>query len=338
MLVDINKIINDIFIYLSARQKKVIFGRFGLNGRKKTLQEIGDELRVTRERVRQIEKQSIKKLRTAVHKTGDEIANFAERHILACGGVRRDDYFISDIIHHFKFDSKIPYLENKIRFIIFIKNKPYYSEEDEEMNAYWYYSSKHQEDFLNFVKKIEKLLKSKDKKEILEDKLYLNHCKNIIDCHLLSIPKKFAVNSFGDFGFADWAEINPKNIRDKIYLLLKKTEKPLHFKKIASEIYKHQISKKIPHVQTVHNELIRDKRFVLVGRGIYALKEKGFYPGTVKEIIARIIKENGPLEKKKIVELVKSQRIVKDTTIALNLHNRKNFIRLEDGKFDIREI
>jgi hypothetical protein len=91
-------------------------------------------------------------------------------------------------------------------------------------------------------------------------------------------------------------------------------------------------------VQTVHNELIKDSRFVLVGRGVYALKEWGYEPGQVKDIITKILRENGPLTQGEILERVSKQRLVKENTILLNLSNKKNFLRDSQGKYKVLEI
>ncbi len=90
--------------------------------------------------------------------------------------------------------------------------------------------------------------------------------------------------------------------------------------------------------QTVHNELIKDPRFVLIGRGIYALKEWGYEPGEVKDVITRIIKKAGKsLSKKDIVSRVMEQRMVKENTISQNLSNRKHFSRDSEGKYFVNE-
>ena len=49
---------------LSARERRVLELRYGLNGEHpRTLDEVGKTFNVTRERIRQIESQSLKKLR-----------------------------------------------------------------------------------------------------------------------------------------------------------------------------------------------------------------------------------------------------------------------------------
>lgn len=56
--------IQEVLSTLTEREEKVIRLRFGLdNGRTWTLEEIGKEFNVTRERIRQIEAKAIKKLK-----------------------------------------------------------------------------------------------------------------------------------------------------------------------------------------------------------------------------------------------------------------------------------
>jgi len=56
--------LNQVLETLSPREKKVLVMRFGLeDGKPKTLEEVGREFRVTRERIRQIEAKAIRKLK-----------------------------------------------------------------------------------------------------------------------------------------------------------------------------------------------------------------------------------------------------------------------------------
>ena len=120
-------------------------------------------------------------------------------------------------------------------------------------------------------------------------------------------------------------------MKDKAYLVFKKENKPLHFTEVAS-----LIDSALP--QTVHNELIKDSRFVLVGRGIYALKEWGYERGYVKDVIFKVLKSaQKPLDREEILEKVLEQRIVKKNTVLLNLSNKNYFLRTSEGNYTIKE-
>jgi len=137
----------------------------------------------------------------------------------------------------------------------------------------------------------------------------------------LEISKKIQKNEEGFYGLKSWPEINPRGIKDRAYLIFKKIGRPLHFTEVANLI-------EGAHLQTVHNELIRDQRFVLVGRGKYALAEWGYFPGQVKDVILKILIDKGrPMTKEEILEEVKKQRLVKENTIFLNLSNKEYFER-----------
>lgn len=56
--------------YLKPREREVIKMRFGFNGPCMTLEEIGDKLQITRERVRQIEARAKRKLMVLLRKRG----------------------------------------------------------------------------------------------------------------------------------------------------------------------------------------------------------------------------------------------------------------------------
>jgi hypothetical protein len=118
------------------------------------------------------------------------------------------------------------------------------------------------------------------------------------------------------------------------YLALKRHGSPMHFGEVAKAIS--ELFNKRAHEATCHNELIKDKRFVLVGRGLYALTEWGYSRGVVKDVIKSIL-AGGPLNKKEIVERVKRERYVKDGTILVNLQDTRLFTRHTDGTFAIKE-
>ncbi len=335
---NIDQLLEGLFADFTPKQRRVLTGRFGLKtGVRQTLQAIGDELKITRERVRQIEEQAIKKISKRVEHEAAWILEATEKHLRTSGGVRREDVFLKEVAHTLRLPASVKFPERKLSFLFVVAKRPGFAKETDEMNGYWFIDDKAKVKFQDFVKEVNGFLKSAKKEEVLNKKTYQAYCKNLISYHLLSIPKFFGTNVFGDFGLRDWPEIEPKTIRDKVYLVLRKHEAPLHFEHIANYIAKYGLDKKPAHVQTVHNELIKDDRFVLVGRGIYALKEHGFEKGTVREVIAKFLKKHGSLSSTEVVKLVNEQRWLKENTILLNLQNRRYFRRTQSGRYEIRE-
>ena len=121
---------------------------------------------------------------------------------------------------------------------------------------------------------------------------------------------------------------------DEYWDTLKREGKPLHFLKTAQSIGE-QITKRPVHAQTVHNELIKDNRFVLVGRGLYALNEWGYQPGIVRDVIKAVLAKHGPLSKDELIKKVLQERHVKENTILINLQNKDHFQKTVDGRFGV---
>ena len=115
---------------------------------------------------------------------------------------------------------------------------------------------------------------------------------------------------------------------------MKENGKPMHFSAITEAVEKAGFQKKKVTNQAIHNELIKDDRFVLIGRGIYALTEWGYKKGNVSAIIKQVLIEAGePLERDEIVRRVLRSRQVKATTILLNLQSQPHFERVGRGVF-----
>ena len=140
----------------------------------------------------------------------------------------------------------------------------------------------------------------------------------------------------GLWGLAKWPTVNPRNIRDKIFVVLEAKKEPMHFSDIAEAISKSEFRRKNVTIQAIHNELIKDPRFILIGRGIYALNSWGYARGTVADIITNILKEAGePLTREEIVKRVLRARKVKETTVLLNLQNKKLFSKVDKDSYEL---
>ena len=345
---DINyvKICQDLLGDLPQRTKDVILRRFGLKkpGQKETLEAIGESYGITRERVRQIEEDGMAKLKPKIGKY-QEIFQYFTNQLNANGGLKKEDILLN------LFGGKI--LQNHVFFLLTLSAPFTRFSETKDIYSLWAIDS----NFLTLAKKaigsFYNILEEKKSPLIIEDlepyQIFGKELeKQTINClssqallSYLEISKLIQQNPEGLFGLKDWPEINPRGIKDKAYLILKKEAKPLHFTKVAQLIGKANLGWKFfhPNLQSVHNELIRDPRFVLVGRGLYALRDWGYISGVVKDIIFKVLKEkNEPLSKKEIVENVLKQRFVKENTILLNLNNKEYFLRTPKGKYTIREI
>lgn len=375
---DAVEIINNLFSELTDRERDVLIRRYGLHsGKKETLESIGQAHDLTRERIRQIETSSVKKLqglnnlnsyvdnlKKVILQLLEEHAGVMEKDYLldslvsfSLGGFKTKDqdemvhknylnFLITKLLHsefeelnnskHFKAMYKLKYqdiehLEEIARELADIVHEAKEIYETEELiqkaidiESY----NKHREKIkINNVIDISNVLKNEF---FEEDADLVNNNKPVYS--ILKALKKVDQNRFGHWGVHNSREIKPKTINDKIYLILKNHEKPLHFAEIADYINKISFDHKIANAATVHNELILDNKYVLVGRGLYGLKEWGFKKGTVADVIADILVELGkPLTRNEIINKVLEKRVVKKATIILALMNRDRFIRVEGG-------
>lgn len=340
-----NAIIEELFSVLDQRQKRVLTKRYGLdNGEEMTLAELGKLFTVTRERIRQIEASALTEVRKKA-KEGhiDQLVKVAVEKLKQSGGVRREDHLLSEI-KHFADGKEMPVnFASQVRFLLEISGQIFYHREDDALNSHWHLSFEHQKKAFEFLEALVNHLHDK-KHETLHDKRFneffdevikLQKLEKEVASHYLAISKKFGKNIYGDFGLTEWEEVNPKVSRDWIYLILKKAAKPLHFGEIATEIRRIRPAKKT-NTQTIHNELIKDKRFLLVGRGIYGLREADELPaGTIRDILVHILQQAGPLKPKELIARVLKHRIFKETTILFNLQNKKFFQRLASGEYSV---
>lgn len=329
------------------RSKDVIVKRFGLNGdKKKTLEEIGKEYGITRERVRQIEASTLTELKKSKAKKNIEpLEKSLEELLLEHGKLMEHNELIKKCIDKLK-DEKTH--GNLIEFILKLSDRFVDHKENGNLRKAWGLKN-------SDIKKAEKIIASaitlleKNEKPHSEDKftkLIAKHedlaeemallgNKKVLTSYL-SLSKKILKNPYNEWGLNHWNEILPRGVRDKAYVVLKKHGKPLHFREITNLINEKGFSKRKANTQTVHNELIKDPRFVLVGRGIYALKKWGYEAGTVTDVIASILsKEDKPLTKDEIIERVLEQRMVKKNTVILTLQDKNKFQKIKTGAYKL---
>jgi hypothetical protein len=301
---------------LPERTQKVLVRRFGLeDGKKETLEAIGAAYHITRERVRQIEEEGFKKIRESSKKKLQKPLQYFSARLRAWGSFRKEEPLLS-----FFGGEKF---QNHVYFLLALGEQFSRVNETKDFYSLWTTDKKALEAAQgamgNFIRELEKRNQP------------LPLPKNLSSSHV-EISKRILLGPEGLYGLREWPEINPRSIKNKAYLVLRQKRNPLHFTKIASLIGD------LANFQTVHNELIKDSRFVLVGRGIYALKEWGYEPGIVREVIWKTLKEAGrPLPKERIVKKVLCQRLVQENTVLQNLQDKRYFLRTKKGEYTIRE-
>lgn len=380
------EIVNNIFNELSERERDILIRRFGLHGKGcETLENVGKIHGLTRERIRQIESSSIKKLAQLdkLERYIENLKKIIQQLLEEHGGLMEREYLLDALVSfsmdgdNFSGKEKEEIISIHKNHLDFLISKLLHQEFEKLNNSKKFKKSfklKYQtlehleelaEELLAEIKKAQKIFKTEEIIEMFtqtesykkhKEKININSnidISNILNNEffeedaelinnnkalysLLKALEEIEQNKFGYWGVHNSREIKPKTINDKIFLVLKENGKPMHFSEIADRINEIGFDKKKANAATVHNELILDSKYVLIGRGIYGLREWGYKQGTVTDVIGEILKQAGkPLTKDEIIEKVLEKRIVKKTTINLALMN-KDLFEKKGNKYSLK--
>lgn len=321
------------------REREIISRRFGLYDRKETLEQIGEMLGITRERVRQLEKAILIRLRLMMEDNKIASAASLEKNITTNLAELGRAARITDLTKHLLGREGKPTENAHVAFIAELAPSiTAVNENDDFYQSAAIATVGDEKNIKQQVTDIVKFIKTHGKPvtgEEMHDSMKYEHPLNITA--LASLSKKLAALK-DNWGLVKWPTVNPKNIRDKIFVILEEESKPMHFSSIARAIKESDFKRKNVTTQAIHNELIKDKRFVLIGRGIYALESWGYSRGTVADIIAKVLEEAGePLHRDEIVKRVLKNRQVKETTILLNLQSKPQFKRAAKATYVLAE-
>lgn len=342
---NLTDIIEDMFLVLTTKEKEVIVSRFSLDNKPKlTLEKIGQKFSVTRERIRQIEKIALSKLRRTVDNTKLSVINkLAKEILMKNGGVLLENKLVAEVLNNILSSQEVD--ANIIKLALNINPEITKMEKTNTYKPFWHMQTVSMEDIKVVIEAgIQLLTKKAD--VLADDKVaaeVMTLCeekgkKFIAPMVLASLEVDKRIKRVKEgFGLITWRHINPRSIRDKAYIVLKKNNAPLHFVEIANRIAASGFDKKVVTTQAVHNELIRYDQFVLVGRGLYALKEWGYKKGTVADVIEGLLKKKNPMTKQEIIQGVLKQRQVKKGTISLNLQKNPQFVRVGRAVYKLDE-
>jgi hypothetical protein len=332
------QVVKRLLSSLPDRAQDVIMGRFGFNteGHEMTLEAIGKKYGITRERVRQIENYAINHIRKAdTYEKERAVFDELKETVRKMGGVISEDDLLNNL-------GKDIVTKKYVHFLLVVGDDFNKIKEDVEFKHRWHVDGVLAEKIHEALRKL--YVGLGDDEIIPESEIvasFLGHLKDVSDeykqdeilTRWLSISKNIAKNPLGEWGKSKSSNIKTKGVRDYAYLILRRHGSPIHFREVAKLIS--EVFKKKAHVATTHNELIKDPRFVLVGRGLYALKEWGYSTGIVREVIRDILKKDGPLSKEVVLEKVMKERYVKPNTVMVNLQNPKFFKKNKQGLYTV---
>ena len=332
------QIVKRLLSVLGTRAQDVLISRFGLGAetKKMTLEAIGKKYKITRERVRQIENYSIANIRKSKEYTKEK-ATFDELKsiMVSLGSVISEEHILKHI-------SKEKSIQNCINFLLVVGEDFTKEKEDNEFRHRWHVDKEISKKIHSSLRELYSSLS--DDEILLESDMiekFLENLKEVSDKYKnqeiakrwLALSKLIDKNPLGEWGKSSSANINAKGMRDYAFLVIRRHGSPIHFREVAKLIT--ELFHKKAHVATTHNELIKDPRFVLVGRGLYALSEWGYMSGVVKDVIRGVLEKNGPMTKEDIIKKVLKERYVKENTIMVNLQNPKYFKKSKEGKYNI---
>ena len=323
---------------LQDRTRDVIMNRFGLtaDAERKTLEEIGKKYNITRERVRQIEDAALILIKkSSVFKAEQAVFDELKRLIHSLGSIVAEHELLLHI-------SKDKNTQNHINFYLTLGDFFKKHREDDHFKSRWSVDDEMAEKVHESLRKLYASLSDEDL--ILETEMikrFFDQMKDVAEQYRnneiarrwLSISKTISKNPLGEWGKSSSPNVRTRGVKDYAFLVMRKHGSPMHFKEVADAISK-TFGRKT-HYATCHNELIKDPRFVLVGRGLYALAEWGYKTGIAREVIRDIFKREGPLSKDEVVEKVMKERYFKKNTILVNLVNPKYFKKNKNGLYTL---
>lgn len=333
---DSTALVKRLLVAAPPRAREVLIRRFGLgtNSKRETLEAIGDLSSITRERVRQIEAAGLDAIRgNKVFKEAKSSFDELALYIDSIGAIVPEETLLSTL-------GKDEKSRNRFRFFLMLDSAFFRERETNDFLARWHVDHATAKNIHDALSRLYSSLSDEEvfsEGEILDR--FLDELKSVNDAYKneevlkrwLSLSKHIGSNPLAEWGRVTAPAIRIKGVRDYAYLAIKRNGAPMHFSAVSKAIA--SLFSKKAHVATTHNELIKDPRFVLVGRGLYALTEWGYTPGVVRDVIRETLEKEGPMKKDEIIKQVKKARFVKDNTILVNLNDSRYFKRLKDGRY-----
>lgn len=327
---------------LDDRDRQVIRCRYGLYSKKLTLKDVGEQLGVTRERVRQIQARSMKILMQPRYILVVQPILELMFHLLKqAGGLINEkqleeklnnQYNVGNIepidLAHLIFESN-----NNVKWI-------------QETGA-WGLSSLPLSLVPGIQAKFEEILEDKyvplPRDELISQykstQLYLNYQGMVEDNFLikcLNIHPKVCFDKDGNCGLSCW-----ENQRlNTIIQTMREIGEPVHYTDIAKKTNMELGSVNNTSARNIHAQLQRNTDiFVRVGHGIYGLSEWGLHDdGSIANAAYRVLSDAGrPLHCDIITEQVLETWQVNPRSVLAALQREDRFVNIGQGVYWLRE-
>lgn len=341
-VIDLKEITQEILGSLDARSRDIVTRRFGLEDKEpETLEAIGKQYGITRERVRQIETNAKKAMAELKEKLAP-VDELLKDIFVQFGGLLSEGHIARLAQEATKSDVS----PNVVRFYLEILPGYTYITKSSVFHPHWSHEGSRHDRVEYIVEAAKQILKHINKPQFfnelakaIKEKLSANEqelLEQYIEAALIA-SKDVDITTFNEWGLTQWAETSPRGVADKAYTVLRHHKKPAHFREITTLINSAHFDERQANSQTVHNELIKDNRFVLVGRGLYGLKEWGYITGTVADVLESILRDaKKAMSKEELMEEVLKQRIVKKNTIVLSLQNINRFTKVDKNLYTLK--
>lgn len=341
--IPVNKLISHLIERCgNDRAKELIKRRYGLmNGERQTLEEIGESYRVTRERIRQIQEKSLKRMRHPATTVKKPLTGLIEDIILrnggiisadeadvevpkALGGVIEDGSSLLDLlcdlgwiqtcrigdipIYSLKLDG-VSLLKLTERIILLIKK--------EDLGL----------DVDSIIRKNSMFRKIKDER-FNPTHFVLRYCRTDPRLEEISVNSEVIFRHYtsGHFATKSWVALMRR--------VLEEQQMPLHFTEITDKVNDLLSgSERQLDVRRAHSILIEDKAFAHSGvNGTYGLTSWGLRKELIPELIEECLKKAGfPLHWKQIFNYVSKYKNTRSANITSCLENNRSFKRVSSG-------
>ena len=325
---------------LGPRQARVLDLRYGLkDGKRRTLEEIGLEFEVSRERVRQIQVKALRRLNhPSKRKYLEVISTLLENVFQKAGGILRESEILSRLgittIGNF-------HPAGLFRFVLQLSSK--FVEIGDEIWALAEYPLRYIPTVVENAVRLLEARRSRMRFNILVseikrvssiteavptlDSLFIEAC--------IKAGPEVEVMSDGWCGLTKWRT----RYLDETVQVLRDEGKPLHYTVITKRVNDLLSNKRVSD-HSVHALLQRwEAIFVRVEPGTYGLREWGLksHPYYLR-LIEAVLKQAGkPLAANEIIRCVSEVRPCKESTALMYLTLNERFVRLESGEFALRE-